>query len=161
MTSIDLSNGEIVERFQTSASAAGHTMSGTAESLSFLDTQAESETAAQTIEELLSCSSPISPKLSQSRHPDWPPASTVRAMHMMEVSKDPIFPRNMDLSPVQESFDGNTGIDKVLSSPAEQGVSGMILTASSDRIVRLWDLGRPSESLVVSGAGKEANKRFK
>jgi phosphoinositide-3-kinase regulatory subunit 4 len=160
MTSIDLSNGEVVERFQTSTSAVGVT-SEAAGPLSFLDTPAEAKTAAQTIKELVDCNTPTSQQLSESRHSDWLPASTVRAIHVMDTSKDSALPGIADLSPVQESFDGNTGNDKTSFTPVEQGVSGIILTASSDRIIRLWNLGRPSESLVVSGAGKEANKRFK
>ena len=161
MTSIDLSNGEVVERFQTSNSTVAATGSDAPGSLSFLDAPAETSTAAQTIEELLECNKSTDEQLSESRNPEWPSASSVRAIHVMGMAKDSAFPGTVDLSPVQESFDGSTTIDQSTATPVGQGVSGIILTASSDRIVRLWNLGRPSESLVVSGAGKQANKRFK
>jgi phosphoinositide-3-kinase regulatory subunit 4 len=159
MSGFDLSNGEIVEHFQTGTFSGTSAALNTASSSS-LDAAVEDETAAHTIEALLSgLQTPVLAKAKVLEEHNLSTPS-IRAIHTMHILQEAGYSASNDLSPVHETFDPGDEVNKV-SSAGGSAVSGIVLSASSDRIVRLWNLGRPSESLVVSAAGKDANKRFK
>jgi phosphoinositide-3-kinase regulatory subunit 4 len=161
MVSVDLSNGEIVERFQTTTSTTLTASTGLSTEKAqpvYLDSGSNLETPAHAIETLLADRTRIDlPAVTRNDDGQYHVTSSVRAIHALEVSPgDTPFTNNTDLSPVHESFDVAHGQEKPTTLPG-----GLILTVSQDRIVRLWNLGQPAQSLVVSGAGKDANKRYR
>jgi len=161
MISVDLSTGEITERFQTtsSTSSAGSTGSK-AEKVppDYLESASAVESPAYAIEKLLADRPEIHlPKADTNIQGQYHATSSIQAIHPLEIlAGDASFSNSTDLSPVQETFETAHGQEKPAALPA-----GIILTVSQDRIVRLWNLGQPAQSLVVSGAGKDANKRYR
>jgi phosphoinositide-3-kinase regulatory subunit 4 len=161
MISVDLSTGEITERFQTttSISSAASTRSK-AEKVppDYLESAPAVETPAFAIEKLLADRPEIQlPKINTNDQDQHQATCSIQAIHSLELlAGDTSFSNSTDLSPVQETFETAHGQEKPAALPA-----GIILTVSQDRIVRLWNLGRPAQSLVVSGAGKDANKRYR
>lgn len=160
MVSIDLSNGEIVERFQTTASSSSSTSAGSETEKThqaYLDSSSALGTPAQAVEALLASRERIDLGfLDKPADTQYGSASSVRAIHTMEAPPGDTGFGSKELSPVHESFDSSHGQEKGPPLPG-----GLILSVSQDRIVRLWNLGQPTQSLVVSGAGKDSSKRYR
>lgn len=62
----------------------------------------------------------------------------------------------ISLSPVGENFPGNTSM---VDAPVD-GSAGVIVSGSNDHLIRWWNLGRPGDSVMISGLGKEAGKSY-
>ena len=161
MVSVDLSNGEVVERFQTTSSTSSTAPAGFENEKgyqAYLNSDPTLDSPARAVEAILAGKRDTeSIKMLKTADVQNSAASTVRAIHAVEISPgDTSFSNNTDLSPVHESFDVSHGQERHTQLPG-----GFILTVSRDRIVRLWNLGHPAQSLVVSGAGRDANKRYR
>jgi phosphoinositide-3-kinase regulatory subunit 4 len=161
MISVDLSTGEITERFQTTTSTSSAASTGSKAKKvppDYLESAPAVETPAYAIEKLLADRPEIQlPKINTNDQHQHHATCSIQAIHPLEIlAGDTSFSNSTDLSPVQETFETTHGQERPAALPA-----GIILTVSQDRIVRLWNLGQPAQSLVVSGAGKDANKRYR
>lgn len=159
MVTVDVSTGDIVERFQTSSSNSPHFEASDGPIRPEPDNVVK--TPAQAVATLLeSHNDSHQPERTLADH-ESPPACSIQAVHCLKTTAEPSFSNNdLYLNPIRESFDSHRGQDQPASSLKPVG-DGTIITVGQDRIVRLWNLGHPTQSFVLSGSGKDALKRYK
>lgn len=150
LIAVDVGSGQVVERFRiaTSTRQEGNlVMPAVVE---------ETEQPQDVIAALLNAR--ITPEKRRPATADTEVVGSrhITAIHSLSTSLAPTA-QSIGLSPVQEAgFQGQQSREEESS-----GGGGVIITAGEDKIVRLWNLGRASESMVISAAGKDVNKRYR
>lgn len=154
LTAIDVSTGSVVERFEVHGAGSKAEDRGKALKIRE-DAAAPSEVIASLLQggdirldETQTLRGRDSTDVQDYRH--------VTAIHSLAGTGNRSAP-DLALSPVQES-----GLEAQQEDEAETpGAGGIIITAGEDKIIRLWNLGRSADGMVVSASGKDMNKRYK
>lgn len=162
MVTVDVSTGKIVERFQTSSFNSAHLEAFDDGGLVRPEAETALDTPAQAVAKLLAASEKDSESTRRATDDEATSTCSVQAIHCVKsTAEQPLSNSDLYLNPIRESFDtGQVGQDLPTSLLKPVG-DGTLITVGQDRIVRLWNLGRPSQSFVVSGSGKDALKRYK
>jgi phosphoinositide-3-kinase regulatory subunit 4 len=160
MASVDVNTGELVERFEVSSNSHK-----TGRSDMNPNTNAHSSTLRADIlpSEVITgiLQAPSGSGSSSEKKEDLRSGfDPVRAIHCLDIPVNPAYTSSHELAVVPQDPS-----DEILGHDNRRNVgnngNAAVLTAGDDKIIRLWNLAKPSDSFVVSGSGKDAIKRYK